>query len=77
MGDLVGEKVFDIYNEHFPLLIKFIDANSDLSVQVHPNDRLAAQLHGENGKTEMWYVLAADEQAKINVGFTTPVNKEN
>ena len=76
MGDLVGEKVFDTYNEHFPLLIKFIDANSDLSVQVHPNDRLAAQLHGENGKTEMWYVLAADEQAKINVGFTTPVNKE-
>ncbi len=76
MGDLVGEKIFDIYGEHFPLLIKFIDANSDLSVQVHPNDKLANQLYGENGKTEMWYVIDADEDAKINLGFNCPMTQE-
>ncbi|MDD3692019.1 MAG: mannose-6-phosphate isomerase, partial [Bacteroidales bacterium] len=48
MGDLVGEKVFDLYGETFPLLIKFIDANDDLSVQVHPNDEMSEKLYGEN-----------------------------
>lgn len=76
MGDLVGEKVFDLYGETFPLLIKFIDANDDLSVQVHPNDEMSEKPYGENGKTEMWYVINADKDAKINIGFNTPMTQE-
>ncbi|MBP7101802.1 MAG: class I mannose-6-phosphate isomerase [Bacteroidales bacterium] len=76
MGDLVGEKVFQIYGETFPLLIKFIDANDDLSVQVHPNNTLAEKFQNDYGKTEMWYVLQADANAKINIGFNTPMTKE-
>lgn len=76
MGDLVGEKVFDTYGEKFPLLIKFIDANDDLSVQVHPDDALAEKVYDDNGKTEMWYVIDAEKNAKINVGFKTLMSKE-
>ena len=76
MGDLVGEKIFDTYGEKFPLLIKFIDANDDLSVQVHPDDKLSAKLYGDNGKTEMWYILDTDENARINIGFNTPMSQE-
>lgn len=75
MGDLVGEKVFHKYGQVFPLLIKFIDAQEDLSVQVHPDDEMAKQLGEFNGKTEMWYVIQADENAKINIGFKRPVAK--
>ena len=59
-GDIVGKKVYQKYNEEFPLLVKFIDANDDLSVQVHPDDDLAGKLHDSKGKTEMWYVFQAD-----------------
>lgn len=76
MGDLVGEKIFQACGEAFPLLIKFIDANDDLSIQVHPDDAMSEKLYGENGKTEMWYVLDADENARINIGFNTPMTKE-
>lgn len=69
MGDLVGEKVFRQYGAVFPLLIKFIDAHDDLSVQVHPNDEMAREQGDFNGKTEMWHVIQADEGARINVGF--------
>ena len=75
MGDLVGEKVFRQYGQVFPLLIKFIDAQDDLSVQVHPNDALARQVGDYNGKTEMWYVIQADGDAEINLGFTRSVSK--
>ena len=54
MGDLVGDKVYEKYGIEFPLLIKFIDANADLSIQVHPNDELAKKKHGAYGKTEIW-----------------------
>jgi mannose-6-phosphate isomerase len=77
MGDLVGERVFDAFGLEFPLLIKFINAQDDLSVQVHPDDALANKLHYPNGKTEMWYVIDAAEDAKLNIGFkqavTTPL----
>ena len=76
MGDLVGEKVFDSFGEEFPLLIKFIDAGKDLSVQVHPDDKLAGKKHNCKGKTEMWYVIDADENSKLNIGFNRPMNKE-
>ncbi len=75
MGDLVGEKIFARYGNVFPLLIKFIDAQADLSVQVHPDDDYAAQHHLESGKTEMWYVMDADKDARINVGFNQNINK--
>ncbi|NJM15843.1 MAG: mannose-6-phosphate isomerase [Bacteroidales bacterium] len=76
MGDLVGDKVFEKFGVSFPLLIKFIDANDNLSIQVHPNDELAAERHGSFGKTEMWYVLEAEPGAQLIVGFNQPVDKE-
>lgn len=76
MGDLVGDKVYEKFSVEFPLLIKFIDASADLSVQVHPNDELAKKRHQAFGKTEMWYVLQADPGAKLTCGFNQPINKE-
>lgn len=76
MGELVGDKVYEQFGVEFPLLIKFIDANADLSVQVHPNDELAFERHKAFGKTEMWYVINAEEGAKINTGFNQPVTRE-
>ena len=57
MGDLVGEGIYEKYGNLFPLLVKFIDANDDLSIQVHPDDKLALEKHSSYGKTEMWYVI--------------------
>ena len=57
---LVGEKVYKKYGNKFPLLIKFIDSRQDLSVQVHPDDKLAMERHGCAGKTEMWYIIKSD-----------------
>lgn len=68
-GDLVGDKVFVEHGENFPLLIKFIDAADDLSVQVHPGDALAKSRHNSFGKTEMWYILDADPGSRLIVGF--------
>ena len=76
MGDLVGEKVFDRCGNDFPLLVKFIDAQDDLSVQVHPDDELAMLRYGTNGKTEMWYVVDADEGSGLYVGFKEGVTKQ-
>lgn len=75
-ANLVGEKVWGKYGEEFPLLIKFIDAAEDLSIQVHPDDTMAARIHGGNGKSEMWYILGADSNATLNSGFNQPVTKE-
>ena len=68
-GELVGNHIFKQFGNEFPLLIKFIDANEDLSIQVHPNDDLAKKRHNSFGKTEMWYVLQADEGATLISGF--------
>jgi mannose-6-phosphate isomerase len=75
-GRLVGEKIYMKYGDDFPLLVKFIDANDDLSIQVHPDDNLAAKRHKSFGKTEMWYVFQADEGAKMNVGFNKALTKQ-
>lgn len=76
MGDLVGDKVFEAFGSKFPLLIKFIDANDVLSIQVHPDDELAKKRHNSFGKTEMWYVLQAEERAELIVGFNREVSKD-
>lgn len=75
-GRLVGNKVFERFGTEFPLLIKFIDARQDLSIQVHPNDDLARKRHGSQGKTEMWYVVDADAGAKLRSGFAKQVSPE-
>ena len=76
-GKLVGEHVYANTGDEFPLLIKFIDALSDLSIQVHPNDELAAKRHnGSKGKTEMWYVVAADKGAHLLAGLTKKITPE-
>ncbi|MBR4772962.1 MAG: class I mannose-6-phosphate isomerase [Bacteroidales bacterium] len=75
MGDLVGDKIFNRYGTEFPLLVKLIDAAKDLSIQVHPDDELAQQRGMPQGKTEMWYVMQADPEARLISGFrrdTTP-----
>ena len=62
---LLGKANFERFGEEFPLLIKFIDARQDLSIQVHPDDELAWKRHRSKGKTEMWYVVATDEGAHL------------
>lgn len=68
--DLVGEDNYNTFGEKFPLLIKFIDAKQDLSIQVHPDDVLAKKRHNSFGKTEMWYVIDTDKGAKLRSGFS-------
>jgi len=75
-GELIGEKVYQIFGNKFPLLIKFIDANDDLSIQVHPNDELGRKRHNSFGKTEMWYVVSADEDATLISGFNKQTSKK-
>lgn len=74
-GNLVGEKIFRAFKDQFPLLIKFIDADTELSVQLHPNDQLARERHNSFGKTEMWYIMQADEGAEVNVGFKQSISQ--
>ena len=69
MGDLVGELVYEKFGKEFPLLIKFIDAREDLSVQVHPDDTLALERHRAYGKTEMWYIIETEKDSRIYSGF--------
>ncbi|CAN5176496.1 class I mannose-6-phosphate isomerase [soil metagenome] len=75
-GKLVGQHVYEKYGNRFPLLVKFIDANDDLSIQVHPDDELAKKRQSGFGKTEMWYIMQADEGAKLNSGFNREVTKD-
>lgn len=76
MGDLVGEKVFEDSGLEFPLLIKTLDCNDVLSVQVHPDDELAAERHDSLGKTEMWYVTSCEDGASIYIGFNREITRE-
>lgn len=76
MGELVGDKVFQRFGQEFPLLIKYIDAQDKLSVQVHPDDALAAKRHNAYGKTEMWYVLDCEPGAELLIGLKQGVTKE-
>ncbi|OFX22630.1 MAG: mannose-6-phosphate isomerase [Bacteroidetes bacterium GWA2_31_9b] len=75
MGDLVGDRVFDEFGLDFPLLIKFIDATDVLSVQVHPDDTLAAKRHESLGKTEMWYIVDAEKDSKTISGLNHEMDK--
>ncbi len=76
MDDLVGERVFKKFGKEFPILIKFIDANDDLSIQVHPDDVLAKKRKVGKGKSEMWYIMQADEGAELISGFNRKTDKE-
>ncbi len=74
-GILVGDKVYKSFGNKFPLLFKFIDAYEDLSVQLHPDDTLAKKRHNSFGKTEMWYILDADEKGRLILGFNREMNE--
>lgn len=73
---LVGKAVYERFGNEFPLLVKFIDANEDLSIQVHPDDELARKRHNSFGKTEMWYVIEADPGSSLIAGFSEEVNQD-
>lgn len=74
--ELLGEKVMERFGGTFPLLIKFIDARDDLSIQVHPDDELAKKRHNSFGKTEMWYVINAAKGASLYSGFSEQINAD-
>ncbi|MBP1223970.1 type I phosphomannose isomerase catalytic subunit [Flavobacterium sp. 1355] len=73
---ILGTRVYERFGKQFPLLFKYLDAREDLSIQVHPNDKLAKERHNSFGKTEMWYVMQADTDSRIIVGFKENSSKE-
>ena len=75
-GQLLGNNVYETFGTEFPLLIKFIDAKTPLSIQVHPHDHLAKERHDSFGKNEMWYIMDADDSAEIIVGFNNQLDKK-
>lgn len=74
-ADLLGEAVWKKFGKNFPLLIKFLNAQTPLSVQVHPDNELAENLHQSFGKSEMWYIMEADPTAEITMGFKKDTTK--
>lgn len=76
MGDITGDSIYEKFGNEFPLLIKFIEAREDLSIQVHPGNALAKERHKAYGKTEMWYILESEKGSKIYTGFREGVTKE-
>ena len=70
---ILGKAVNEKYHGQLPLLVKFIDARQDLSIQVHPNDEMAKREHGKMGKSEMWYIIKADEDAHLYAGFNQEI----
>jgi len=76
-GDFVGNAVYEKFGEEFPLLIKFIDAKTPLSIQVHPSNEVAKERHNSFGKNEMWYVMQADKDAELIVGFDEKINTDD
>ena len=76
MGDLVGDAVYERFGNEFPILVKFIDAADYLSIQVHPDDELAAKRGIGYGKSEMWYIIAADPGSELINGFNRKVDKD-
>ena len=75
-GPEAGRTLTEVYGGEFPLLIKFIDARRDLSIQVHPGDELARARHGGHGKDEMWYIIGASEGAHLYSGLAMPLTPE-
>lgn len=76
-GALLGDAVYAKYGHEFPLLVKFINARKDLSVQVHPDDAMAQQRHHCQGKTEMWYIMDADDGAQIYAGLSEAITPDD
>jgi mannose-6-phosphate isomerase len=76
MGDITGDSIYEKFGNEFPLLIKFIEAREDLSIQVHPGNDLARKRHNAYGKTEMWYILESEKGSGIYTGFREGVTKE-
>ena len=74
--DILGKAVNEKYHGQLPLLVKFIDAERDLSIQVHPNDEMAQREHGKMGKSEMWYVIKADAGSHLYAGFKQEITPE-
>jgi mannose-6-phosphate isomerase len=75
-NEILGTEVYKRFGNQFPLLFKYLDAREDLSIQLHPNDALAKKRHNSFGKTEMWYVMQADQDARLIVGFKQKSNPE-
>lgn len=75
--DFLGKTVYKNFGLDFPLLIKFIDAKTPLSIQVHPSNELAKERHNSFGKNEMWYIMQADKDAELIVGFNSDINKKS
>lgn len=75
-ADILGNAVNNKYGGHLPLLVKFIDANSDLSIQVHPDDEMAKRVHGKMGKSEMWYIIDAKPGSFLYAGFNREITPE-
>lgn len=75
--EILGKDIYKRFNKQFPLLFKFLDAKEDLSIQLHPNDQLAKERHNSFGKTELWYVMQADEGARVVVDFKEGVTQED
>ncbi len=76
MGEMVGDRIFEKFGTFFPILVKFIHSNDNLSIQVHPGDDYAMEHHGENGKTEMWYIMEAEKDARLIVGFNRNIDEK-
>lgn len=77
MGDLIGDHVYDNFGDEFPVLVKFIDAASNLSVQVHPDNETAGSLHHAYGKSEVWHILHANKGSVIYCGFKQGIAKDD
>ena len=75
-ADLVGKSVYESFGNDFPVLIKYIDAQKNLSVQLHPHDYLAKERHNSFGKNEMWYIMDADPKAQLIMGFSKDTDKK-
>ena len=76
-AELLGEEVYEKYGETFPLLVKFIEANTDLSVQLHPDNQLAKERHQSFGKEEMWYIMQTEKNSRLLFGFNKQLTKES
>jgi len=74
--EILGKSVLERFGKEFPILIKFIDAQKDLSIQLHPDDELARKRHNSFGKTEMWYIMDAENDAELIIGFKGDISKE-
>lgn len=75
-GELTGKKVYEKYPNKFPLLIKYLDVNDRLSIQVHPSDEVALKKHNEFGKSESWYIMEASDDATLILGMKPGITKE-